>query len=277
MKRALLPALLVLLPAAKMTAPAGSVARARPDTGELLRLAAQISPEGKRARARLVNDLGRRRDEVIAGLKHEDDDVRASAAWTLGHSAKPEAVAALTGALRDSNIGVARAAAVGLAKSKSAEEPVRELLADPDPKLRWYALTCISYANLRGFDGDLERLAQNDPKGFLRAEAVRMLGRRGGADATEALIRCLADPYPRVRSFARSALDRRLGGRMFRPGSPVRARAVEALLQVLAKHGDRPYATSAATELLTQLAVRPLGTDPAKWRTFMAAGEEEGR
>jgi len=236
---------------------------------ELLKTAAQNSRQGARARARLVNQASARVDELAAALKHEDDDVRVSAAWTLRQCGDKRAVGPLTAALRDENFGVARAAAVSLKQFKAVEAPLRALMRDPDPAMRWRGMVNVDYLLLDSLMGDVAALAADDPVDFVRADAAWTLRHAAGPEVAEALVKCLADPSARTRYQAGIGLRGKVARELMKPGSPARRRALEALVRILETHRGKPYATSSAVAKLTELVIEPLGTDPAKWRKFL--------
>ncbi len=256
----------------------GASAATQPDGGaltELLKTAAQNSRQGARARARLVNQASAQVDRLVEALKHEDDDVRVSAAWTLRQCGDKRAVGPLTAALRDENFSVARAAAVSLKQFGAVEVPLRALMRDPDPGLRWRGMINVDYLLLGNLMGDVAALAADDPVDFVRADAAWTLRHAAGPEVAEALVKCLADPSARTRYQAGIGLRGKIAGELMKPGSPTRRRAMEALVKVLETHRGKPYATSAAVAKLTELVIEPLGTDPAKWRKFLEPEAEK--
>ena len=110
------------------------------------------------------------------------------------------------------------------------------------------------YMKLQGLMEGVADLALSDPVDFIRADAAWTLRHAGGQRVVETLIKCLADPYARTRRHARIALRGAVAAELAKERSPVRERALETLIWVLANHGDKPYATSQAVELLTKLA-----------------------
>ncbi len=269
------------LPAAVAVAVALAAAAAErtDELTDLLRQATGRDRPGALARARLINEADARTGGLVAGLRHDDDVVRLAAAWALGHAPaarKAMVVPALAAALSDENFSVARAAAVSLKAFDAVEGPLRDLLASPDSSLRWRAVINVDYLPLPGLCEDVAAVAVGDPVDFVRADAAWTLRHGSGAKVAEALVRCLADPYARVRQKARHSLLRgRVAAEVRRKGSPVRRRTLEALLKLLETHGDKPHAARAAVDVLNELVVRPIGADPAGWRRLVRS--QEGR
>ena len=271
MKRSLLAAMALLS--------AGLAASEAPPkrltTSELLAGAAENTKAGTWARARLVNEAAKRADELIAALKHEDDDVRVSAAWALRYAGKQEKViAALERALRDENFSVGRAAAVSLGKFKAAEEPLRKLMRDSDHAMRWRGMINVEHLALAALMDDVARLAVGDEVDFIRATSAWTLRHGSGANVAEALVKCLADPHAWARARARNSL---LGGKVSaevkRRGSPVRRRVLAGLLKILETHRGKTYATSEVVSVLNELVIDRIGADPARWRKVVSSLE----
>ncbi len=234
-----------------------------------LKKAAEDSREGSRARARLTNEAATRVDELIAALRDADDEVRLSAAWALRHSANRKAVKPLAAALRDENFSVARAAAESLRQFGAVQQPLRELMRDSDPAIRWRGVINVDHLALAELSDEVAELAMNDPVDFIRADAAWTLRRAAGPKVAEALVKCLADPSSRTRDRAGIGLRGKIADELLTKGSPARQKAIETLLWVVETQGERPYALQAATEKLIELLTRPLGTDAAKWRAFV--------
>jgi HEAT repeat protein len=240
------------------------------DLRDALKAAVREDSSGARARAKLTNEASAKVDELVAALADSDDDVRVSAAWALRFSASKNAVGPLTAALRDENFAVGRAASDSLAQFKAAEAGLGQLLKDPRADLRWRVFLYAEYTPIPTLVGQVCQLAVSDPVDYVRVDAAFALRRYGGPEAAQALCKCLADPYDRVRRQARESLKGKLAPELVKMGSPARAKAIAALLWVLDQHKDKPHAASAAAEVLTQLAVEPLGNDPAKWRKLLS-------
>ena len=247
---------------------------AGPPMAETLKTATADSRAGNRARAVLRNEASVRVDELAAALRHADDEVRVSAAWALRFSADTKAVAPLQAALRDENFSVSRAAGESLKQFKAVEGPLRTLMRDSDPSMRWRGMINVDHLALTDLMEDVAELAMNDPVDFVRADAAWTLRRGSGPKVAEALVMCLADPSARTRYQAGIGLRGKVAGELMKRGSPTRKKAIAALLRILEEHGDRPYATAAAVERLTGLIVRPLGSDPAKWRALLSKVED---
>lgn len=73
--------------------------------------------------------------------------------------------------LRDPDLPVAKTAAMGLCDRRAMLEPLRELLADPDPAMRWRACSLAWFFMIKDFAPDLAR-ALRDPDRMVRAEAA---------------------------------------------------------------------------------------------------------
>lgn len=273
MKRILLAGLAVLS--------AGLAASQTPGVEQRLDLllagAVENTKAGARARARLVNQASKRVDELIEALKHEDDNVRVSAAWALRYSGKKKKViAALTAALRDENFSVGRAAAVSLKQFAAAEEPLRKLMRDKDDAMRWRGMINAEHLALPALMDDVARLAVSDKVDFIRATSAWTLRHGTGPNVAEALVKCLADPHGWTRARARSSLLRgRVSAAVRRRGSPVRRRVLAGLLKILETHRGKAYATSAAVSVLNELVIQRIGADPARWRKVVASLEGE--
>lgn len=252
---------------------AGSGAAERPPAGppiaDALKAAVGDSRQGNRARAVLRNEAAARAGELIAALKHADDEVRVSAAWALRFSADKKAIAPLVAALRDENFSVARAAAVSLKQFGAIEQPLRELMRDGDSAMRWRGMINVDYLVLADLMDDVADMAMNDPADFIRADAAWVLRHASGPKVAEALMKCLADVGARTRYQAGIGLQGKVAGELMKTGSATRQKAIQTLLWILATHRDRPYAISAAVDRLTSLVVTPLGTDPGRWRAFV--------
>ena len=240
------------------------------DLRDALKAAVREDAVGARARARLTNEASARLDELTIALADSDDDVRVSAAWALRFSASKNAIGPLAAALRDENFAVGRAASDSLAQFKAAEAGLGQLLKDPRADLRWRVFLYAEYTPIPTLVGQVCQLAVSDPVEYVRADAAFALRRYGGPEVAGALCKCLADPNERVRRQAREGLKGKVAAELAKTDSPARAKAVQSLLWVLEQHKDKPYAASAAAEMLTQLAVAPLGNDPAKWRKLLS-------
>jgi HEAT repeat protein len=141
-----------------------------------------------------------------------------------------------------------------------------DLLRDSDPMIRAGAAKCVGLTSQRTTSPRIIELLARDPVDHVRASAAAALGRLGGDEAVEALIRALSDREAVVRASAVVALGR-LGdvkavGALIRALSDrapwVRAhtaetlgrlgdvKAVEALIRALSDREGRVRASSAA-------------------------------
>lgn len=116
-------------------------------------------------------------DAVIRDLLHDPDPVvRSDAARVLGITARPQAVAALTGALQDPDKNVRRSAVAALAKIKTPDA-IQALLT-----------------------------ALHDSYWFVRSDAASALGPLEATQAVGPLFDALRDPDSNVQSAATSSL-----------------------------------------------------------------------
>jgi HEAT repeat protein len=253
---------------AAFAAGAGTAQDAGPSTADLLRLSAQETPAGVRARALVINEAGKRAEEIIKLLRDGDDDVRAAAAWMLRNCSHPQAVPALVAAMRDAHFTVARTAVMTLKEKKAADAPLAAMLSDKDPAMRWRAACNIAHASVSGAAPALLKLVASDDAEYVRIEAIGALPVAPSADAAVALAACFADANERIRDAAAASFDSVLA-KLDKKDQAGRARVVEALLAVLEKHADKPHAVKLAVDRLSAIALAQLGNDPVKWRKVL--------
>jgi hypothetical protein len=157
--------------ASPRTSPRGAVVDATERAATLSEITALVRPsERGRAEPRLVQLLD----------TSSDPEVRARAAWALGHTAGALAAPALTRALRDS-------AATVRTQAISALRNVQGLQSIPA----------------------ISGVLHGDPDARVRRTAARALGALGTAEAIEALRTSSGDPDPLVRRDVDRALRRR--------------------------------------------------------------------
>src|SRR5262249_18509388 len=113
-----------------------------------------------------------------------EGSVRAQAAWSLGATGDPSAIAALVPLFRDEpEVAIDAAAAIGriAARARSpqaATQALCPLLGDPRPHVRATALAGVALAAARCGDGGAERRAlADDPSDPVRAAAALALAR----------------------------------------------------------------------------------------------------
>jgi len=104
-------------------------------------------------------------------------------------------------ALRDPDYAVAKTAAMGLCDRKAIVPPLRELLSDPDPAMRWRAAALAWAFLIREFVPDLIR-ALRDRDRMVRAEAAWALRCADTDAAVRALLRATKDPDRMVAHYA---------------------------------------------------------------------------
>ena len=94
--------------------------------------------------------------------------------------------------LRDPDLPVAKTAAMGLCDRRAMLEPLRELLADPDPAMRWRACSLAWFFMIKDFAPDLAR-ALRDPDRMVRAEAAWAMRSADSDAAARALLKAAGD------------------------------------------------------------------------------------
>ncbi len=110
-------------------------------------------------------------------------------------------------ALRDPDLPVAKTAAMGLCDRDAILAPLRELLADPDPLLRWRACALAWFFMIKGFVPDLiAALRDGDP--MVRAEAAWAMRCADTDAAAAALLKATRDPSGMVAHYAAWTLRR---------------------------------------------------------------------
>jgi HEAT repeat protein len=147
--------------------------------------------------------------EALAGALRGDsnDEVRATAAWALGHSGRATPTDALVAALGDANrdVRIRAAWALGNAEPREAPPALVALLRDKDSEVRslaaWSLFRIRDPRTAPALQAALSSEADKDVQlGEIRAVAA--LGERS-VDAIRGL---LESPDPRVKSMAVRAL-----------------------------------------------------------------------
>ena len=110
-------------------------------------------------------------------------------------------------ALRDPDLPAAKTAAMGLCDRKAILAPLRELLGDADPAMRWRACALAWFFMIRDFVPDLIR-ALRDPDRMVRTEAAWAMRSADSDDAARALLRAVRDGDGMVAHYAAWTLRR---------------------------------------------------------------------
>ncbi len=147
-------------------------------------------------------------DLLARAVDDEDKDVAAVALSRLGESTDPAAAEVLFTALKDRRHPASRVAAQLDRSPQHLAAPLRTLLADADPVLRLWAATLLGrYHDVDGLEADLVR-ATEDTDARVRKAAIQSLGAVGSGPAAEAALRLLDDPVYYVRANAVRAIGR---------------------------------------------------------------------
>ncbi len=193
--------------------------------------------EGK---ARQVQDTVKsaRVAALVGALKDSDPGVRAAAAHALGNLEDRGAANALAGVLNDSDASVRRAATMALAEmeDRRAIPGLEKMLTDPDADVRQEAANHFDEFDLTEAPAGL-LAALKDSDADVRHEAAHAVGHIGDARAVPQLKALLNDPNREVRSAAVEALEE--------IGDPA---SVQALMDAL-KSTDPEVRKSAAEAL----------------------------
>lgn len=197
---------------------------------DVMRLLAALESDDPRTRASAARQLGLARplgvwNELLAALDDPDPAVGLAAADALGRINDPAAIPGLLIAVEhpSQSIRLGAARALGMLGVEAAVEPLRAML-------------------LQG-------------EGLEVSVAGEALGRIGGPEATDALVKALADPQPTARwHVAMAALERMgdpavapLAAKLDSPAAHVRRNAAQALGWI-----GSPLATQALTNALSE-------------------------
>ena len=147
----------------------------------------------------------------VAGLSHENADVRRRSCQFLGRHAAQHHQTALMLALEDSHPHVAAAAAQALAKAEKLDSPLPliRLLASRNAEVRLVAATTLGLHGETGGDAALERLAlHNDFR--IRRQAVQAMGKVARTEFARALAQRL-DDQTSIRRAAVVSLEQIFG------------------------------------------------------------------
>jgi HEAT repeat protein len=176
-------------------------------------------------------------DLLTRSVTDESPRVRQAAAWALGETRNPAAVAPILGALEDSEASVREAGAWALKTTAdpSAAAPLRKALADEDPKVRAAAAFAVEqFVGPATAESLLPLLQDKAPE--VREAATWSLGKSNDPRTVEPLLRCLGDTSAGVRAAAASSL-----GWISDPRAPM------ALVDAMADPGARVRAAAAAS------------------------------
>lgn len=231
-------------------------------TAEMKAIIAALGDEAWSVRWRLIAALVRigkpAVEPVIAVIKHDNANVRASAVLALRQLGDPRAIGPLIAALKDPEHKVRLEAtlALGHLKDKKATGPLIQALKDEHWNVRAHAARGLGWlGDPRGLKPLVAALKDADFN--VRGCAAEGLGLLGLGDAIAPLTKhALADPHWAVRMRGAWAL-----GRLKDP------RAVEALLGLLADANLR--VTNQAIDALKEITGQHFGTDQAKWREWL--------
>ena len=214
--------------------------------GQLMRLIHDPDPDVRRTAALSLGKIGRPEaaPSLIAQLSDKDSLVRQYCAWALGNLGEEIvefAGPALVNRLSDAEADVRAAAALALGRLGASERIVRlildiaqhgqsgarlaaiqalgwleapqsfptliQSLNDRDPRIRQAAIAALGeLGDMRSTPFLVKRLTKDSDPG-VRSEAAFRLGKLGGRSATRALQAAARDPDPRVRQWARAALE----------------------------------------------------------------------
>ncbi len=164
----------------------------------------------------------RYKDDLVALLRHEDDDVRLAALSALRYVRAEEALPLIIEATRDDNLRIVDNASLALAQYDTAESVAAliALTAHADPNVRVRAAIDLDASRRPEAKEALRRLL-DDPDPKVRAHApkrfVYLLRRREADDVIPKLISMLDDPVDEVQVGAAQALGESLSPLAVRP------------------------------------------------------------
>lgn len=225
-------------------------------------IARNLADDGIEVRQAAVDGLvacsQRFRDEVLecvqGALRHVDPDVRQAAVQIVGRTGDRDAGPALLMAVKDEAPQVRRSAIFYLDGRNPAHLSALTLaLTDEEGDVRRLAVEALSVSDDRALIEPL-RLVTEDADPWVRATALRALGRLGGADSLDDLRRGLHDPVGLVtiavlETLAEQAADldaAELAECLGHEDDDV----VLALLKLLGQWGDHAWLTTWAERLL---------------------------
>ena len=131
-------------------------------------------------------------------------DVESRLAVLVGLREVPgdQAVPRLVAGLRDPDLAVAKTATLVLRDRQAHLVPLRELLKDKDPGLRWRACTLAWWFQITELGPDMARALRRDPDPMVRAEAAWGLQHCRSEAAARALCAATKDPDRMVAHYA---------------------------------------------------------------------------
>ncbi len=174
----------------------------------------KIDPTGFSSRlggfpARVREAAGRHSEDpdILLGLSgDEDPEVRVAALAGLGKLGGPKARERITGALRDRESEVRRAAVIALGGSEFAPEDIVPMLSDGDVWVRLHAVGTLGRSG-RQDAVDVLRTAVGDAEMPVMLAAVEAIAAIGGERGREALLSLADHPEEAVRDAARQARE----------------------------------------------------------------------
>jgi HEAT repeat protein len=180
-------------------------------------LVAQLSDQDPQVRQYSAWALGNLGEDIVdvAGpalvtrLSDRDDDVRTSVAQALGRLGAPPSIKPILEIVLHGDPGARKAAiqALGWLEAPESFPSLIRSLADRDAGIRQAAIAALGeLADIRAVPYLAERL-RKDPDPGVRSECAFRLGKLGGKSAIRALQAATQDPDPRVRRWARAALE----------------------------------------------------------------------
>ncbi len=111
-------------------------------------------------------------------------------------------------ALRDPELPVAKTAAMGLCDRKAIVAPLRELLGDPDPAMRWRACSLAWFFMVKDFVPELIEVLAGDGDVMVRAEAAWAMRCADSDAGARALLKATKDADRMVAHYAAWTLGR---------------------------------------------------------------------
>lgn len=146
-------------------------------------------------------------DHFFRCCRDPQENVRVAALEHVGYLEDPRVLSVLEEAARDSSERVRAAAARSLGyveDSGSFERVVWLFLDDPDPWVRYYAVSAVESQRCTNLYEKIRRMLEEDPTPFVRVVAAEILGTLGGVRAVPVLARVAASGD---RDMARGAVS----------------------------------------------------------------------
>ena len=189
----------------------GRIEATRALVGELTDTDSQVREASAWALGNLGEEVTDLAGPALANLLWDSvADARATAARALGQMRPSGAlVAIILKAVHDSNPGtrLAGVQALGWLESPVSFKTLIQALKDPDSRVRQAAVAALGeLGDVRAAPFLIERLS-SDREAGVRSEAVFRLGTLDGPAALQALQAAIRDTDPRVRIWARAAVE----------------------------------------------------------------------